>query len=286
MTNVPDDNRRRPILLSTDRHLWRYELFQHIRTRRRYTNLIIADLRPLWNEALVESEPDDKDALGRAIYELGIHKLRARAEHDVSRSALRAYLEGLNALSVDVLRLTMDGKPTRWASEFVHVDVESRAATGDEQWPSMPRWSSFFGGAGYDPVPPGSEPWDIFFEDIRIEASPMSGRVLRGFNPHYGSLPATASTVVPAKYLDRFNEWELLRRAAYTMVDQVIGDFKAEYLRKYPGQNPTTPKKLKEDANAFAAYLLTDTHPVNRADGTRLRRFANRIGADYPAHKK
>ena len=285
MSNVPEDGRRRPYLPQTERQLWRYELFQRIRRESRYQNIIVQDLRPLWKNAIAEIGTDDLDAAGRPIFKRRFFGLMRRASHDTSRPALRAYVDAVAATTTSTLRITNAGTSTLWACEFVHVDVEPRAAAKDGQWAGMAQWSRV-----WDPeaIPDDSNPWNIMSERITIQVSPTEGRVKRGDGLR--ELPPWAEWLEPEvtigpKSIDRFDEWDGLRKAAYAMVDHIINEFQAWYDQEYPQQNPSTRSRFSKDADEFVRHLLERKQPEDRAMTERLRRFGRMIGADYGPHR-
>ena len=100
------DGRRRPIVKQTDRHMWRYRLFQGIRERRGYDSMVRQGLVPLSKAAMAQME--DELAHVRAFHAL---KVRPRPSNNLPR--LAEYIERTEATVNDFLRLRQDGQVAR-----------------------------------------------------------------------------------------------------------------------------------------------------------------------------
>lgn len=274
MSNVPDKSRRQRYLPQSERQVWRHRLFQHIRLQRRYRNQVVQDLRPLWKAAVAESGPE-LDAAGQPIYRRRFFGLHRRAAHDPSRVALMAYVDAVELMAMRSLRITPSKAASLWPCEFIHVDVEPRAALSGGEWDGMPQWSRVVS----PDVPEGTAPWNVISESMSIHVSPSWGMVRLG-SPMHPELSLDEHKV-EAQEQDRFVEWDQLRESAYSIVDRIIEEFQRYYSDQYPQQNPSTRARLEQATEDFAAYLMSGEQPLDRAAQERLANFAKLVGADY-----
>jgi hypothetical protein len=82
----------------------------------------------------------------------------------------------------------------------------------------------------------------------------------------------------------RWDDWDRFKERAHAIIDAVLQHMRREYERRNPEQvNVAADDALHDDAKALAAYLVDRGWLApDRAQRERLRRFAARIGLDFP----
>ncbi len=245
-----------------ERQLWRYQLFIVFRKYPRFQAIVHQDLRPLWRQTFHGADLAHRFARFREH----IERVRHPRRFGPPPAELVAYVELVERIVVDTLRLTRDGRPAAWALDFLHAQVEERAGADGLVEPDP-----------NEPLPPSERgkqvsPLSSIHTSLELHANAFGARVT-------SVVPPVVDKSVPTKGFGHFNQWDALRKEAHDAIDRQVNYLRETYREWYPVErNPTSKEAWLEDCEAFAKSRLEQRPPLYDRD--RLRRFAERIGAD------
>lgn len=259
MPNGPSRRQRRNVAEEVERGKWRLAVFDRLRERPRYRNIIDQDLRPLSRDT-PEQLPTVTWSTENTLY---AQKVREVADN---------------------LRLTDYGQPTAWACEEIDLDVQAGwdrrrlqawADASGQPWLTAPEWLRW-GLVGDMPAERRVS------TAIQLSVTEDNAQIMiRQQRLRAVQLPGSEF------YFDR---WDELRLQAHQLLDESLDDLQARYDALYPNKrNPTTELRWADDCDVFVDYMLSGRRPVDPATTERLRRFANLIGVDFavrPRHTK
>ena len=199
------DSGRVILLASVERDVLRSAFMALYRQQSRYDDIVKRDLRPRWKK-LVGRYPgfnrwtsiyevrDEAERQGWHQEDEGIWR-----DHD-----LADYLRYLDRCLVSPLHLTLREQPSEWASEYLHAEVSG----------------------GYYPI---SATWLSHWRGDLLLYVTQGSALVHATLPGDSEEKTVHRAEVNARRFAAFDEWEQLRQAAYSAVDQLLARLREDY---------------------------------------------------------
>ncbi len=234
-------------------------LIEQYRQDRRYRNIIVRDLEPLWKHVLKIPRGDPTYALPQAHPVFG--ELSAAVDKALTK-----------------MRLTWCGWPAGWAAPFVLADV--RNVHPPEPNPPFVKQAEVRA-----PDPGSSATYPIDGATLSIEVTPAGAR-LRLSSPALGAEGVTRRLAASREL--GFDEWDALPRLAAEAVQEwspaqrTAWQAREDYrLRNATVDGVPRDERDRQDAHALFRFLFYKERPP-RALRERLRRLCRCIALDLP----
>ena len=263
-----DPTRRRLSLPEHETRLLQSDLFRLLGEEKEYRRVVINVLRPKWQAAGV---PDDHP--GR--FDFGVLHDIARDETD--NGTLNAYVDDVEYVVSETLRLVKDKKPAGWAAQCLHAAVAppTHIPAGLEFVPGgICRWDR------YD-LPAGVES-EWAFIVMGIQVSPTGARI---HVPLREPIDIFCRAQRGKSEWLNFDRWDALAEAARDVLDGELAKLRWAFERRYATslRNRATIKKdRREVLPALFRLLNHHTPPPPEVSRSRLRELAKRMEIDLP----
>jgi hypothetical protein len=272
------DSRRRIHIPEIEREYWRRVVFDEIYSREDVKSIIENDLKPLWKGTGSEIRSiADKQERVAAMEEVWMG-------HSILPSQV-TFLDAVDHFTSKKLRCLYQGKRAEWVAIYLIAAAKERLPDGpfhpdlSEPLPDDPDRDPFdtLGYHGDTPLP--TLEVNLMFQagayGTTIHAIGVDGRQ-RIFGPD-----------VDEEVVDdtgTWDNWEQFGNRVLTVANHFVWAMEWEFKRRNPKTiNVGSDAGRRQDAKDLVAYLV-DRQPLmrDRARHARLRRFARKVGLDFP----
>ena len=264
------DEGRRVVPEAEERTTLRLWLMDRYRADRRYQWVVQQDLNRLWRR--VTAAPgwqDDLQPISISFMDI-VHQLtlfeRRVPEPPASAPTLRYVQAVARTVAVEMGLLDHD-RPASWALQHVHDDVIGRARHA-RLLAVSPRAQDDYLSLRLDLTP--NYVGVRYYPDAADAGTPPDQEF---------DLSTLGVGYAPA-------HWTKLEGIATGILRDAIAFMREDIENRHPFRNPTFIAKWTTDLDLLHRVLAHKHPPANRAEASRLRRLADRLGIDPPSQRR